>query len=120
MIEALLVLGTVGTVATVGLLGPWIPLTGWLWAGAACTALGLGLGVPTGLLYHLRLRACLRARGELPPRWWLHPTDLHGRLHDEERDRVLRWFFAGGVGFVFAILGCALVVLGLAFALLER
>lgn len=112
MIEALLVLGAVLALAALGLLGPLVPTAWWLAGGVACTAFGLALGVPTGFWYHVRLRACLRARGELPPRWWLRPVALHGRLRAAERPEVLRWFFAGGVGFVLTLAGCGLVVLG--------
>lgn len=115
MLESLIVVGAVLAIAALGLLGPLVPVTWWLVGGAACTAFGLALGVPTGLWYHVRLRACLRARGELPPRWWVHPVSLHGRLRAHERRGVLGWFVAGGVGFALAMLGCGLVVLGIVF-----
>lgn len=115
MLEALLVMGAVLALAALGLLGPLVPVTWWLAGGALCAALGLALGVPTGLWYHVRLRACLAARDELPRRWWLRPVSLHGRLRAEERSGVLRWFFVGGLGFVFTLLGCGLVVLGVVF-----
>lgn len=112
MLELVLVMGGVLALAALGLAGPLVPTAWWLAGGAACAALGLALGVPTGLWYHLRLRACLRARGDLPPRWWLRPVSLHGRLRAEERPEVLRWFTAGGLGFVLTLLGCGLVVVG--------
>jgi len=68
--------------------------------------------VPTGFWYHVRLHACLRARGPLPGRWWLRPTALHSRLVGDERPWVLVWFYAGGVGFLVTVAGCALVVAG--------
>ena len=48
----------------------------------------------------------------MPWRWWVHPVALHSDLRREERERVLPWFFAGGVGFVFVVIGCVVVVAG--------
>ena len=61
--------------------------------GVLGVALGLGLGIPTSLVYHAKLARVLAARGELPPRWWLSPTRLHTRLRGAERRAVLRWFY---------------------------
>jgi hypothetical protein len=92
-----------------------LPLLSWsvlLQLGVVSVALGLALGIPTSLVYHVRLARALAARGELPPRWWLAPTSLHSRLRDAERRAVLRWFFLGGTGFVITLAGFALVVAG--------
>jgi hypothetical protein len=67
----------------------------------------------------VRLRARLAPRGLLPPRWWLHPVALHIYLAPNERAGVLRWFIAGGVGFVLCAIGIALVVAGVAIAWLR-
>ncbi len=112
VIEALLVVGGVALLAAVSLVGPLLPATWLLAAGAACTGAGMLLGVPTGLWYHVRLRACLAPRGELPERWWLRPAALHGRLRPDERDGVLVWFYIGGAGFASCVLGCGLVLVG--------
>ena len=74
--------------------------------------LGLALGIPTSLVYHVKLARVLAARGELPPRWWLSPTRLHPRLRGAERRGVLRWFYAGGAGFVLTLAGCAAAFVG--------
>ena len=81
-------------------------------AGVVCALGGLLVGVPTGLWYHVKLRAALSARGQLPERWWLRPVALHPRLAAEERGVVLLWFYAGGAGFASSVVGCALVVAG--------
>jgi hypothetical protein len=112
VIEALLVFTGVGLLAAAGLLAPLVPPESVVLAGAACTAAGMAFGVPTGLWYHVRLRGFLAARGELPERWWLRPVDLHGYLRPGERPVVMRWFYAGGLGFLLTVLGCAVVVLG--------
>lgn len=91
----------------------WVPW-GWLLAaGITLAALGLLVGVPTGLVYHVRLRAVLAHAGALPARWWLHPTRLHERI-DQARRRYVMWpFHAGAAGFLAIIIGCGLAVVGL-------
>ncbi len=77
--------------------------------GVSLVALGMAIGVPAGALYHLQL---FRAVRPTDARWWLHPTGLHDRLPDGARGPVLRWFRIGAVGFVVAIVGCAMVAVG--------
>jgi hypothetical protein len=79
--------------------------------GAALVAGGLAVGIPTGFVYHLRLRACLVRSGQLPPHWLLSPTSTHHMLPVKERSRVLAWFYAGAAGFLLIMLGCLLVAL---------
>jgi hypothetical protein len=101
--------------ALLGVAGFLLPLFSWLaliQLGAAAIAFGLALGVPTGLVYHVKLARLLAARAELPPRWWLAPTRLHMRLRSAEQRAVLAWFYLGGAGFVITLAGCALVVAG--------
>jgi len=100
----------------IGWLGPLVPLEWIVSAGVTCTALGMLLGVPTGLWYHVRLYAALRRQGPLPALWWLRPHSLHGQLAEGERSGVLRWFYLGGAGFALTAAGCALVILALGIA----
>jgi hypothetical protein len=118
VIEALLVLAGVVLLAGAGLVAPLVSPESVVAVGLACTAAGMAFGVPTGLWYHVRLRACLAVRGELPERWWLRPVALHGRLRPAERPAVMRWFYAGGLGFLLTVLGCAVVVLGVVLQVL--
>jgi hypothetical protein len=83
-----------------------VPWTSLFQLGVVLSAAGLLLGVPTGLVYHLRLRAALLEAGALPPRWWLDPVRRHPAIPEAWRPRVLPWFYAGGMGFVFCALGC--------------
>jgi hypothetical protein len=114
MLELFGVLAGVALLAALGLALPLVAPESVLGAGFALTVLGLAVGVPTGLVYHLRLRAVLLARAALPPRWWLHPTGLHALLRAEERRAVLGWFAAGGAGFAATVLGCIAVALAAA------
>jgi len=108
MLETLIVVLGVGAM----LLLVFVPWPWLLQAGALVTALGLALGLPPGLVYHVRLRQALLRRGALPRRWWVEPARYHRELDAEGRGRVLPWFVAGGVGFVVVVLGCGLVLLG--------
>lgn len=112
MIEALLVLLAVGLLSGLALVGPMLPPEWVVAGGGVCTILGLLLGVPTGFWYHVRLRACLLRRAELPQRWWLRPVRLHERLEAAERPEVMLWFALGGAGFGLTILGCFVVGVG--------
>lgn len=88
---------------------PW----DWLIAGGlALGLLGLALGVPTGLVYHLRLREALLREHALERRWWLRPVSLHERITAPDMGRVLPWFRAGAASFVVVILGSVLMVIG--------
>ena len=107
LVVALVVLLVAG-----GLLAPLLSWTAVLQLGVLGVVLGLALGIPTSLVYHVKLARVLAARGELPPRWWLSPTRLHSRLRGDERRAVLRWFFAGGAGFVITLAGCAAAFVG--------
>lgn len=113
VIETLLVVGAVAGTAIVALLASLVPPDTLLFSGGVITGVGLAIGVPTGIAYHVALYRVLRQKGTLPRGWWLHPVPLHGGLPAERRSSVLRWFVVGGLGFAVVVLGCAVVVLGL-------
>ncbi len=116
--EILIALGSVAALAA----AVWVPWALLLEGGAALAAIGLLIGVPTGLAYHLKLRACLLERDALSARWWLEPVRLHDRLDVHARRRVLPWFYAGGLGFLITALGLVLALLSLpgSFGLVPR
>ena len=90
-------------------IAPW-PLL--VQGGAALAGLGLLVGLPTGVAYHVQLRRELGRCGQLAERWWLHPTGQH-RYLDEAGARAIRLMFrlgGGGCGVVF--LGCFVVMIG--------
>ena len=108
----LLVLALVGLLGVAGLLLPLLPAGVIVQAGGVIIAAGALLGLPTGLWYHVKLRAALQRQNQLPARWWLRPVSLHDRVPSEQRTAVLRWFYAGGLGFIAMILGCLTVTVG--------
>ena len=112
MVEAALVL--VSLLALSGGAWAWTALApdALLFAGFWAVAVGLGFGLPTGLVYHLELRRSLAARGSLPRRWWLRPIALHPLLPPEDSFRVLAWCRLGALGCAVAFLGCAVFALG--------
>ena len=85
------------------------------WLSAGLFVLGNLVGLPGGLVYHLRLRrALLKLNGELPPYWWWNPVPHHERIPKEERDDFLGAFYVGAAGFVMLIASAALFVVGFA------
>ena len=80
-----------------------------LYAGTCVTALGLIIGVASGIVYHVALFRALSPLGILRPGWWWRPTILHANLSPEMRRKVMPWFHAGAAGFLVALAGCAVV-----------
>jgi hypothetical protein len=112
MVESLVVLAVVGGLVVLGLMVALLPIEGLLLAGAACMALGLGVGVPAGLYYHVKLYRYLAAHGGVPRGFIWHPTRYHAELSPSELRHITPWFVTGALGFVLILLGCAIVMLG--------
>jgi hypothetical protein len=104
-VVALLVAGLVAVPALFAAV-PWDVTFG---LGISLVALGMAIGVPAGAMYHVQL---FRAVRPTRSRWWLNPTGLHDRVPEGMRGGVMRWFRIGAVGFVIAIVGCAMVAVG--------
>jgi hypothetical protein len=100
--EVAVVLGCVALLAVLSL----PPLSG-VQISIAIVGISLVVGTIAGVGYHLALHRELHATGELPRGWLWRPTDLHERLGDGARRRVLPWFVVGAAGFVGSLLGCA-------------
>lgn len=112
VIESLAVLAVVALLAGFGVLLPLVPAALVVQAGGALIALGAIFGLPTGFWYHVKLRSVLRATGSLPAHWWIRPVALHDEIPAAQRTQVLRWFYAGGAGFLAILLGSALLAGG--------
>lgn len=100
-------------------LAAWIPWPMLLQLGAMLAAGGLLLGVPAGVLYHVRLRSALLRHRVLPERWWISPLSHHDLLPEPELRNVLPACYVGAAGFAVTAAGCALGVLAV-LALLIR
>ena len=103
-----LLAGALG-VASLALI-PWEAAAKW---GLGLIVAGHLFGLPAALRYHLLLRAELLREGRLERGWFWHPNRYHGALRDPERSRILRWWYAGGLGFVIVVAGMLLIVAGL-------
>lgn len=79
-------------------------------SGAGAIVLGLAVGVPAGIVYHVKLHRALSAVGAVERRWWWNPTIYHERVADQARRSMMRWFRAGAAGFLVAVSGCVLVL----------
>jgi len=116
-LRELLIVGAV-TAAMCLLSGIWYaPWETLYYGGVWVTAAGFAVGLPTGLLYHLRLYQALRPRGELPPGWYWRPIQLNARLRPAERRRVMGWCYVGGFGFVVICVGLLMMGAGVSMAL---
>ncbi len=112
MIEIGLVLGSLLTGSAAAWAWTALSVETLLLTGLWLLAIGLGFGVPTGLLYHRALYRALAGAGRLPPRWWLRPIALHPLLPEASVFRVLAWCRLGALGCGVAFLGCAVFGLG--------
>ena len=84
-----------------------------LWCAGAVMGLGIALGVPGGLIYHVLLRRELLRLEALVPGWIWRPTAFHRELDASGADRIRPWFFLGGIGFLLIVLGGALLMVTL-------
>ena len=107
LLIAVAILGALGLLAATFAVAPATLVVAGFWIAIA----GLAFGVPTGAVYHVALRNALLGAGRLPGRWWLQPTALHGEIPEAARGRVLAWCYAGALGFLVTVAGCALVAI---------
>jgi hypothetical protein len=73
--------------------------------GAVVCAAGFAFGIPSAVVYHVRLYRALAPRGALPASWYWNAVAYNHALTSVERARVLPWCYAGIAGFVVVILG---------------
>jgi hypothetical protein len=114
MLEALLVFAFVAMVGGGSLAWQLFAAEALLVAGLWLVAAGFAFGIPAGFWYHVELRRALLQSGALPPRWWLHPTRLHGAIPAALWWRVMGWCYAGALGWLVSFAGCIVFALGAA------
>ena len=117
MVEIALVVAAVGIAALVGVIGPIVTPGLVVAIGLGTLLLGLAVGVPTGVWYHVMVYRCVSAKMALPRRWWLAPAALHRHLSPVEARRISPWNRIGGAGFVLCVLGGLAAIAGLLLAL---
>jgi hypothetical protein len=113
MLEILLVFATIIFLGFLGFLATILTPRLMTTIGLVTLALGLLVGVPTGVWYHVLLYRILSLRMALPPRWWWSPVDLHPHLTEQEMTRLKPWFTIGGVGFALSLVGGLAAMAGL-------
>ncbi len=84
------------------------------WMTIIYTGVGLILGglvfsLPCAVWYHVLLYRSLAPRRALDKRWIWNPTSHHSRLTEDERGRVMPWFYLGAAGWVASVAGCGLI-----------
>lgn len=84
----------------------WVPWIVLIEIAGLCSLVGLTVGVPAALVYHLRLRTSLIRAGGLPARWWVRPFAHHQRLAEADLDWVLPPCWIGAGGGALAFFGC--------------
>ena len=113
MLEVTLVLVAVVAVGLAGILATLPASTLMTVAGVATLTVGLAIGLPTGLWYHVILYRLVSAKSPLPRAWWLSPSSLHGHLTRAEERQITLWYRIGGAGFVLAVAGGLAAIAGL-------
>ena len=93
---------------------PWPTLAT---SAAILVGIGLAVGLPAGIGYHLKLA---RALADNAPSWRVlivAPTSLHPQLvstvEPQIRAAVMRWFYLGAAGFSIVMLGVLLMIAAL-------
>ena len=119
VLELLIAVGVIGVLGGMGMLA-LVSVPALVTVGGAILLVGVLVGVPTGIMYHVRLYQILHPRGQLDKRWLWHPLALHDCLEERERRRVLPWCYVGAAGFFIIVAGIVVAGVGLARALLSE
>jgi hypothetical protein len=118
MIELLMVVGFMGVLAGLGALA-LVAMETLVLVGGGMIVLGLLVGVPTGVMWHVRLYQVLSPLGRLEPGWLWSPIGYNEQLPEENRREVLAWCYVGGLGFGVFLLGAVVAGAGIIRAILQ-
>lgn len=113
MIETLVVVCGVSLLGALTWMVAALPALTLLWCSGIVIGLGVAIGVPGGVMYHVLLRRELRRLSALAPGWIWRPTSFHGALDEPGIARIRPWFLLGGSGFGLIVSGTALLVVTL-------
>ena len=112
MLELTLALAGILMAGAIALIAHAITSQAAVVIGLVAIAIGLAVGLTTGLWYHVMLHRILSSRMRLPGRWWLSPSRLHPHLTSGEWRRITPWYRLGGFGFVLCVAGGAAAIAG--------
>lgn len=113
MREVLIALGIFALLGAVPFLIGMATWQGLVIAGGVLLALGMLIGVPCGVVYHVLLHRALAPKGRLVRNWIWRPIAQHVHLESgRERLVVLAWCYVAAGGWGLSMLGC--VLLGIA------
>ena len=87
-----------------------VPVLTLIWVGVATIIVGMALGLPAGVGYHIAMHRGIAASGIEAPKWWWSPVRYHEHLDTNSRRTVMPWFVAGVLGATLAFMGCAILV----------
>ncbi len=115
MPELFLVLVSLAVVGILGTLSTVVSASLLLRLGFVCLGIGLAVGLPAGLWYHVVLYRALAKAGPAPKKWWLSPSDFHAKLTDEEFASIKPWYVLGALSFAVALAGGLTAMVGMLF-----
>ena len=113
MAELLVALAPLLVLAGLALVALFVPVEALAVGALALMAVGLVLGLPTGLYYHVLLRRELTAHGPAPAGWYWRPQKHHSELAPPARRRLMPWFWLGALGFLLICTGFCFAVTAL-------
>ena len=104
-------LTTVVVFAAVSLVIGNVPLMSVIVFSVWLIVIGMAIGVPAGVGYHVAMHRGLRASKVNAPAWWWSPVRYHTQLDARSYRRVVPWFFAGVFGAGLSLAGCGLILM---------
>jgi hypothetical protein len=113
MLETALVLAAIGAIGVAGALPAMAVPSLVTLAGIGLLGIGLAVGLPAGLWYHVILYRFVSPKIRVPRAWWLSPLALHRHLTDAERHSIALWYRIGGLGFALSVAGGLAAIGGL-------
>lgn len=111
MLEVGIALGVVALFVVVVVTAAAVPVLSLMWFGGATIVVGMVLGLPAAVGYHVAMHKGLAASRVAARRWWWSPVRYHAQLDARSHRRVMPWFVAGVLGAGLAFAGCAIVVI---------
>ncbi|MEL6195602.1 MAG: hypothetical protein AAFZ38_04595 [Myxococcota bacterium] len=113
MREALIAIAIVASLLAISLANVWLSIADVLRISWWFIGLGMLVGTPSGVVYHIALYRALKAHRIHAPDWWWNPTRHHRSFPHRLSLGVRIPFYAGAFGAGLSFLGCAGLLLAL-------